>query len=269
MPITKANQININYSVTGHGEPLVMIMGLNADQSGWNNQIPFFKKNYRVITFDNRGTGKSDKPKGPYSIRMMADDTIGLMDSLCIEKAHIMGISMGGMIAQEIAINYPQRVKKLVLASTYACQDQHSSGSTREITRAVQSAQKMGIILINLAFNKPLYKLFIRFMVKIRSKFTKASVKIANKAGFEGQLEACAKHDTLERLHLITAPTLVITGTADRVIKPSSSEVIAGRIHCSQLVKIENGSHVLNMEMKNLFNQKILSFLADGLTNTN
>jgi 3-oxoadipate enol-lactonase len=89
MPAAKVNGININYKIEGQGEPLVMIMGLSADQGDWVFQVPLFRKYYRVITFDNRGIGKSDKPEGAYSTKMMAEDTIGLMDCLGIEKAHI------------------------------------------------------------------------------------------------------------------------------------------------------------------------------------
>ncbi|MFP3880362.1 MAG: alpha/beta fold hydrolase, partial [Dehalococcoidia bacterium] len=110
MPLASVNGININYRVAGDGEPLVMIMGFSAGRIGWVPQLRFFKRYYRVVTFDNRGAGRSDKPPGPYSTGMMADDTAKLMDVLGIEKAHIMGLSMGGMIAQELAINYPQRV---------------------------------------------------------------------------------------------------------------------------------------------------------------
>jgi pimeloyl-ACP methyl ester carboxylesterase len=91
MPLAKLNGININYKAEGQGEPLVMIMGFTANRSNWMPQIPFFKRFYRVITFDNRGVGKSDKPQGPYSTKMMADDTVRLMDLLGIKKAHIMG----------------------------------------------------------------------------------------------------------------------------------------------------------------------------------
>lgn len=96
MPSAKVNGISIDYKVEGQGEPLVMIMGLGGARSSWRSQTGFFKKYYRTVTFDNRGVGKSDKPAGPYTIRMMADDTIGLMDHLSIEKAHVLGVSMGG-----------------------------------------------------------------------------------------------------------------------------------------------------------------------------
>lgn len=261
MPLAKLNGVNINYRVEGQGKPLVMIMGFSATRSGWIRQIPFFKKYYRVATFDNRGAGKSDKPPGAYSTRMMADDTLGLMDLLGIEKAHIMGASMGGMIAQELAINYPQRVMKLILACTYASQDE-TSGDTLEQANFLQltPAQKAGA-MVGLAFNKPIY----RFIFGLLARVQVGLVGTSSAVGIAGQSEACLKHNTLDRLRLITAPTLVIVGTADRIIKPVSSEVIAGRIPDAKLVRVEGGSHSFFFEMKNEFNREVLNFLkSDG-----
>jgi 3-oxoadipate enol-lactonase len=264
MSIAKANNININYKVAGYGEPLVMIMGVSSDQSSWKHQINFFKKHYRVITFDNRGSGNSEKPKGTYSTKMMADDTIQLLDYLGIDQAHIMGISMGGMIAQEIAINSPQRVMKVVLANTYACNDKKSNGSTLEMYKAVRySPRNTGTALTTMAFNRPLYRLIAILQARIRSRFTGASVKAEIKVGFIGQIGACTYHNALERLPLIKAPTLVISGTQDKVVKPSSSEVLAMMIPNARLVKIENGSHVMNIEMRKVFNQEVLRFLKN------
>jgi pimeloyl-ACP methyl ester carboxylesterase len=257
MPLAKLNGININYHVEGQGEPLVMIMGFSARRSGWIRQIPFFRKHYRVVTFDNRGVGKSDEPPGPYSTRMMADDTLGLMDFLGIKRAHIMGASMGGMIAQELAINYPQRVTKLILACTYASQDE-TSGDTLEQARFLQLTprEKAGA-MIGLAFNKPLYRFIFGLLARVQTGL----VGTPSTAGIAGQSEACRKHNTLERLSLITAPTLVIVGTGDRIIKPVSSEVIAGKIPNAKLVRVEGGSHCFPFEMKNEFNREVLGFL--------
>jgi 3-oxoadipate enol-lactonase len=267
VPIAKINNININYKVTGQGEPLVMIMGIATEQSGWNSQVSFFKKYYRVITFDNRGCGKSDKPRGPYTMKMLGEDTIGLMDYLSIPQAHIMGISMGGMIAQEIAINYPGRVKKLILANTYAGQDQQSNGPTPEMVEAAESSsRKVGRVLVNLAYNKFVFRSLAILHTRVRSKFTNDSDRAAGKAGFVGQLTACFHHNTLEKLSLIKAPTLVVTGTQDRVIMPTSSETISRLISRSKLVKIEKGSHVINLEYKTLFNREVFAFLKDPLT---
>jgi pimeloyl-ACP methyl ester carboxylesterase len=257
MPLARLNGIHISYEVAGQGEPLVMIMGFTAGRIGWIPQRRFFRKHYRVITFDNRGAGKSDKPPGPYSTRMMADDTVKLMDVLGVEKAHIMGLSMGGMIAQELAINYPQRVMKLILAATYARQDE-TSGDTLEQAKFLQlTPEKKTRAMIGLAFNRPFFRFTIGLLATIQTWFKGAS----GNAGIAGQSEACMKHDTLDRLSSITAPTLVIAGTGDRIIKPVSSEVIAGRIPNAKLVKVEGASHYLSFEMRNVFNREVLSFL--------
>ena len=257
MPLAKLNGININYRVEGQGEPLVMIMGLSGRRNGWIRQIPFFKKYYRVITFDNRGVGKSSKPPGPYSTRMMADDTVGLMDLLGIERSHIVGVSMGGMIAQELAINYPQRVMKLVLACTYARQDEASGGSLEhgEFLRLTPRQQVSAIV--GQAFGKPFYRFIFDLLARVQIKLVGSSGTV----GIAGQSEACRTHNTLDRLSLITAPTLAIVGTADRVINPVCSEVIAGRIPNARLVRIEGGSHCFSFEMKNEFNREVLNFL--------
>ena len=257
MPIARLNGINISYRVEGRGEPLVMIMGFSAGRVGWMPQIPFFRKHYRVTTFDNRGAGKSDKPPGPYSTRMMADDTAKLMDHLGIEKAHIMGLSMGGMIAQELAINYPQRVMKLVLAATYARQDE-TSGDMLEQAKFLQlTPEKKASALISLAFNKPTYRFVFGLLAGIQTRLIGGS----GRTGIAGQSEACRIHDTLERLSSITAPTLVIVGTGDRIIKPVSSKVIAGKIPNARLVRVEGGSHYFSFEMRKVFNREVLDFL--------
>jgi len=260
MPLAKLNEININYKVEGQGEPLVMIMGFAVNRISWMPQIRFFKKYYRVITFDNRGVGKSDKPMGPYSTKMMADDTVRLMDFLGIEKANIMGVSMGGMIAQELAINYPQRVMRLVLACTYARWDE-TSGVTGEKTQSLQlTPEKMASTVLSLAFNKPFYRFIIGLLAGIQRKIMGSSGRV----GIAGQSEACGKHNTLERLPLIIAPTLVIVGTNDRVIKPVSSELITGKIPNAKLVKVEGGSHAFSFETKNVFNREVLDFLKNA-----
>lgn len=266
MPKAKVNEININYKVEGSGEPLVMIMGFSGRGGDWMFQKRAFKKYYRVITFDNRGVGKTDKPSGPYTIKMMADDTIGLMDYLAIDRAHILGISMGGMIAQELAINHPDRVKKLVLGCTYTngkiARDEITSVSPA-LRKVIESADTSGagirntlstILLCTFNRNKWLWRMIsplLSWILIIRG----------GTKGFMGQYEAIRTHDTLDKLHVIEAPTLVITGTADRLIPPGSSDVIANRIPNAKLVKVENGSHAFSFEMRSRFNQEVLDFL--------
>src|SRR5512136_1692386 len=120
MTTAKVSDINLCYKVSGHGQPLILITGFASAQNTWIMQVRAFSRQYRVVTFDNRGFGRSDKPPGPYTTKMLAGDTIALMDHLGIKKAHIVGGSMGGMAAQEIAIEHPERLDKLILSSTSA-----------------------------------------------------------------------------------------------------------------------------------------------------
>jgi len=258
--------INIRYKVDGKGEPLILIMGFAAPRQAWFFQTRAFKKYYNVITFDNRGAafGKTDKPSEPYTIKTMADDTIGLMDCLGIDKAHILGYSMGGIIAQELVINYPKRVKKLILASTLPTirpiasemREALSLGEnfSEEDIRSVDIRKALSS-LVALGFNSRLYRMILFPIVPI-------CVRLVGLKGLMGQAEAIAGCNTLERLHTIQAPTLVIVGTKDKAAPPSSSEAIASRIPNAKLVKVEGGSHGYIWEMPGRFNKKVLDFLS-------
>jgi 3-oxoadipate enol-lactonase len=265
MPEAKINGIKLNYRVEGEGEPLILIIGLGSDQSNWRPQTGSFKKHYRTITFDNRGAGKSDRPPGPYTIKMMTEDTIGLMDHLNIEKAHILGVSMGGMIAQELAINNPERVNKLVLGCTFTNRS-GASGFTLEISKALEiyyessrdeaSLQRLVLTIIDSTFNKGTYRIIFLPLMKV-------AIRSAPLNGFVEQLDAILTHDTENRLGRITTPTLVITGTEDKVIKPASSEVIANLVPKSKLVKLIGGSHGFSGEISGEFNKQVLAFLRN------
>ncbi len=260
MPIAKVNGININYQVEGQGEPLVMLAGLAMDRKGWQYQVSSFKKQYQIITFDNRGVGKSEKPGGAYSPQIMAEDTIQLMDCLNIKKAHILGISMGGLIAQEIAIVYPKRIKKLILGSTWSCQD-NTNGLTPAILEAAKLPIRQGAArLVDASMDKPFDRWFILPILKIQCRFIKES----EAAGFIAQRDGVLEYNSLNRLSSIKAPTLVITGTKDRVIKSTSSDTIARNIPGARFVKINEGSHSVFQEMSNVFNEEVLNFLKTG-----
>ncbi len=268
MPMVNVNGINIDYRVEGQGDHLIIIQGLGAAKNVSGFPLGPFRKHYRVIIFNNRGVGKSDKPTGPYTIKMMADDTIGLMDHLGIERAHVLGGSMGGMIAQELAINYPERVDKLILACTFAKRDE-TSGPSSEVSKAREVYEKsphdeadirrMYNIIINLSFNKRLYRTLVLALAKNMVRLASSSTI----KGVGGQLDAISTHDTADRLKLIKAPTLVITGTEDRVVNPTSSEVIANLVPKAKLVKVEGGSHTFSMEMSDKFCREVLNFLKN------
>lgn len=276
MPKATVGDIELYYEEHGSGDPLLLIMGLGADANGWMFQTPELAKHYRTIVFDNRGVGRSDKPAGPYTIAQMADDAVGLLNHLGIERAHVCGISMGGMISQEVALRHPQRVRSLVLGCTYAKPDtgvlQNSALSASVLGGSADGQGKIDIdlskidpmmffqALLPLTFNQS----FIETdLPKVMQMFA-GSVEY----GFDlnavfAQVQATMTHDTLDRLKQIKAPTLVITGDNDRLIPPSNSDVLAAAIPAARLVKIPGGSHAFNIETPDLYNRAVLDFLRD------
>ena len=253
MPLAKVNGINLHYRIHGQGEPLVLIAGWGTDLRAWIFQIPSFRKYFQVIVFDNRGVGGSDTPQGPYSIKKMADDVVGLLDHLHIRAAHVLGLSMGGMIAQEVAISYPDRVLKLVLGCTFACRLE-GSGQTEEYLEAARlDPKRVKLALASLANNNPVGRIFVIMWMRLMSR--------SWAAGFEWQGAAIKDHDTRAKLHLIKSPTLVIAGTKDRVILPGSSAYLAARIAGARLAMIAGGSHSMSAENRREFNKVVLSFL--------
>jgi len=267
MPKAMVNGIHMYYEVHGQGEPLVLIMGSFGSLEAWSLQIHAFQKHYKVIVFDNRGIGRTDKSPEPYSIATMADDTVGLMDHLGIDKAHVLGMSLGGPVAHDIAINYPQKVKKLILVCSIAGADRtHLHPDIIKVLGIEEGRQevdlrsidfnKVMMATVSLAFNDK--SLRESLSVQAESWF-----KLFDMEGFVRQWEAVASYSALDSLHKIEAQTLVITGTEDRIVNPHSSEVIAGLIQNSRLVKVEGGSHAFFMEMPDRFNNEVLSFLKD------
>lgn len=263
MPVAKVGDINLCYKVSGEGQPLILITGFASAQNLWYSQVRTFSKHYRVVTFDNRGFGKSDKPPGAYTTKMMAGDTIALMDHLGIEKAHLVAGSMGGMIAQEMAIDHPQRVGKLVLFCTTAggqpwrdilfdlieASDPGWNRSKPDLTGT--NLQKFMVAMASRSFNGKLYQLLIMPLVKLQARLGKLEVPV-------GQLEAIISHNTLERLDKIQAPTLILEGGKDRVMPPHSSEVLASGIKGAKLVVIKEGAHALGGPL----NKEVLAFLS-------
>ena len=268
MPKAMVNGINMYYEVHGQGEPLVLIMGSFGALEAWSLQIHAFQKHYKVIVFDNRGIGRTDKSPVPYSIATMADDAVGLMDHLGIDKAHVLGMSLGGPVAQDTAINHPRKVKKLILVCSLAVADgTHlhpdmvkafgvEEGSREVDLRSIDFLEIMKAT-VSLAFNDKLLRDSL-------SAQAEGWFKQFEMEGFVRQWEAVSSYNALDRLNRIEAQTLVITGTEDRIINPHSSEVIASLIPNSKLVKVEGGSHAFFMEMSDRFNTEVLDFLRSG-----
>ena len=263
MPTVKVGDINMYYEVHGKGEPLLLIMGLGSDLTGWMFQIPEFSKKYQVIVFDNRGVGRTDAPDKPYSIKMMADDTVRLMDALGINRAHILGLSMGGIIAQELAIKYPERVKSLVLAATeagkYNFRD-HTVGAWAAAKTEGVSPRTFFRLVLPFIFTD---KFFENSGIVEMALDTMAATPYLQPAhAFAHQVTAGAEHNARGRLSQIAAPTLVLVGKEDILLPVKLSEELATGIPKAKLVVLEGGGHGFNIEISDKFNQAVLDFLA-------
>jgi pimeloyl-ACP methyl ester carboxylesterase len=275
MSTAQINGIEVYYEEQGSGDPLLLIMGLAADSLAWMFQLPDFAKHHRTIVFDNRGVGRSGKPAGPYSIAQMADDALGVLDALDIKRAHVVGVSMGGMIAQELAIRHPERVRGLVLACTYSKPDAaierqlvsslSAFGGTRgpngEIQVDVSKLDPMMFFqhLLPNVFNA---QFIMTELPKLMQVFSGALQYGFSMDAILAQVGATQGHDSLARLGQIKAPTLVLTGDSDLLIPCACSDVIAEKIPGAKLVKIPGGSHGFNFETPDVFNKAVLDFLA-------
>jgi 3-oxoadipate enol-lactonase len=275
MSIAKIGSLDIYYEEHGAGEPLLLIMGLAADSTAWMFQVPEFAEKYRTIVFDNRGVGRSSKPAGPYTIHEMADDAAGLLDALDVRRAHVVGVSMGGMIAQELALRWPERVQSLVLACTFPEPDADverqrrfsiqqfggsvsSSGEVQVDVKAIDPMQFLQVILPTV-FNQ---EFIAKELPKLIQVFSGALQYGFSLEAILGQVAAVMGHQATDRLHQIAVPTLVITGDADRLISPANSDLLAKHIPGAKLVKVPGGSHGFNFETPELFNRAVLDFLA-------
>ncbi len=246
MPIVKASDINIYYEIHGEGEPLLMIQGYAQYSGHWTTLIPPFSKEYRVIIFDNRGTGRSDKPEPPYTMKIMAADVKGLLDAIGIKKTNVFGVSMGGMIAQEFALTYPDEVINLVLGCTN-CGGKQSVRSTPEALAFLFSPEMAKLSVAERARETAPWlwsKEFIAKYPEAVDAYVDITVKYPTSTqGYAGHGQAIAGHDTYDRLPEIEVPTLVIAGDADRIIPSENSKIIASRIPGAELVMIPNAGH--------------------------
>jgi len=262
MPKVKAQGIDLYYEVHGAGYPLVLIRGLGSNADHWYCQRPAFSPCYSVVTFDNRGIGRSEGPDVPYTISMMAGDTVGLMDAIGISRAHILGISMGGMIAQEIALTYPQRVRGLILACTH-CGGDRAVRPAEEIARAFieyiftgsqEAAQNIPRCLFTERTLREAPEVVKRYQ-EISSRFPPTPDTMIR------QWKAIQAHDTWEDLARVQAPTLVLSGSDDVLVPPENSKILADRIPNAQLQVIEGGGHQFLVEEADAFNRAVLEFL--------
>ncbi len=258
MPSIRINDLEVNYEIAGDGQPLVLIHGLGSSLRDWEMQVPEFSKHYKVVTFDVRGHGRSSKPRGPYSISMFADDAANLMRELDIVPAHVLGISMGGMIAYQLAVDYPELLHSLIAANCTPELLMQTFGERfqmwqRQLIVKLIGMRKMGEVLSQRLFIKPehdeLRKIFVERWAENDPKAYLAATR---------SLVGWSVVDQLEELEI---PTLIIAADEDYAFF-GDKETYAAMLTDAKMVVIEDSRHATPAERPELFNRAVVEFLA-------
>ncbi len=261
----EVNGTDIYYREYGEGEPLLLIMGLSANADWWGDDfLRELASAFNVVAFDNRGAGRSGKPEGPYSIPQMAADASGLMDHLGWDSAHILGASMGGMIAQELALELPQRVRRLVLLCTN-CGGREQVLASPEIY-ALLYIPREGLTPEDIA-RASLPLLFPHSYIDENPSAMRSVVDAFLKAPIEPrcfiwQMAAITSWSDFHRLKDMRPPTLIITGSEDVLIPPENSRILAEAIPECRLAIIEGAGHALQLMFPREVAKEVLDFLS-------
>jgi pimeloyl-ACP methyl ester carboxylesterase len=243
----------------------MLIMGTGGSCRGWLPlQVPDFSEQHRTLIYDHPGVGGSEDPGGPFSIVGFAEDAVGLMDALQIERAHVLGVFMGGMVAQEVALRHPDRVSRLILAGTYARPDAKRRMLIQQWRDLSLSGASIDVMVRE------------RLLWTLQDETLEQSDLIeAMSASFPGealpispdllirQCDACLAHDSFDRLHEIQHPTLLLCGRQDQLTPPKLHREMADEIPRARLVTLPYGAHLIQAESAERFNRVVLQFLAE------
>lgn len=261
----EVNGLTFHVTVAGHGQPLVLIMGLGAPGDKWNPNVRAYAEHFRCITFDNRGAGRSSKPEAQaYSTAEMARDTVGIMDALDIESAHINGVSMGGAIAQHIAIGQPERVRSLILTSTFA--------SVSASFRRAIGVLKSGIDQLDPVTFKRMnqWMTFSQSFQNTQEEELRAAERQDMSYpypmphyAYKAQCNACLGHNTAADLGKIKAPALIAAGDCDLFVTMEKTMELYEGIPGSRLYLCRGGGHVHQWEQLKAYNEATLAFLRE------
>lgn len=268
MPSFRARGFSIHYELHGDGPrtPLLLVMGMGGTCQGWLTvTVPdLIRAGHPCIVFDNRGAGQSEDPGGPFSTAEMAEDARALLDHLGLARAHVLGGFLGGMIAQELALEHPQRLASLVLAGTYARADAKRRAVLDLWKRMVELKVPAEIRIKNrLAWTIGDATMEQEDLIEAMWRFYLRDDAPMDDRVFARQADACIEHDALERLDRIRVPTLVVCGEGDILTPPVLSRQLASRIKDSRLVLLPNAGHLIAAELAPRFNRLVIRFLAE------
>jgi 3-oxoadipate enol-lactonase len=263
MPTIEANGQTLYYEVHGEGEPLLCVMGMSADTLAWALQVPTFAASHRTVIFDNRDVGQSSMADAPYEIADMAKDTLALADALELDSFHLLGMSMGGAIAQEMALAAPERVRTLTLAVTFAAGSAWArklsevwGQRVRKLSHEERVDEMMLLTFSERFFDDQGTALWLRNMMLANPHPQPAEA-------FIRQLEASARHDAREGLRALDLPTHVIGSEYDMLVPVWKSRELVELIPGAQLTVIPEAPHGATAERAEEFNKAVLDFIVE------
>lgn len=260
MPFIQNQNAKLYWDEQGDGDPILLIMGLGYSSCMWYRTRPMLADRYRTIALDNRGVGQSEMPPGPYPVALMASDAAAVLDAAGIESAHVFGISMGGMIAQEFALQNPKRVRSLILGCT-ACGGPKAVRASPEATQMLMARAKMtpeeaAQASIPFIYDRGTAREKIEEDLSVRRPW------FPRRDAYSAQLQGILAWEAYSRLDQIAAPTLVIHGEHDELVPPGNGELIARRIPGAKLVLLPNAGHIFTTDQPAASHQAISAFLA-------
>jgi 3-oxoadipate enol-lactonase len=263
MPIISLPSHDLYFESHGEGIPLILLNGLGLDVSAWGLQIPALSRTHRVVVYDARGVGRSSATPPPYRMADLVSDALALLDALEIEQAHLLGLSMGGLVAQRLAVDHPARVRGLILAATAARLPPRARHVIDLWARMVSTGTAPETLL-----REQLAWVFSEgFFADERQVAQVTAVLLANPhppspRGIAGQAAACLEHDARAEISRIRAPTLVLVGRDDLLLPLTASQELAAAIPGARLSILEGTGHAFATENAERFNDLVLEFLA-------
>ena len=263
MPFVENQGARIYWDEQGHGAPVLLIMGLAYPSQMWHRTRPLLASQYRTVALDNRGIGQSDVPQGPYPIALMASDAAAVLDAAGVESAHLFGVSMGGMVAQEFALQYPNKVRSLILGCTAAGGPQ-----------AVRAEQEVLQVLMTRGQDPDQFAKAIRPFIydqgtspeRIEEDTAVRRKWYPSADAYFAQLQAIMAWEAYSRIGQISAPTLVVHGENDRLIPPENARQISARIPGAKLAMLAKASHIFATDQPHAAHAAILEFLDSQAT---
>jgi 3-oxoadipate enol-lactonase len=258
--------VKIYWDEQGQGEPILLIMGLGYASVMWYRTRPILATRYRTLAFDNRGVGRSDMPPGPYLIPLMASDAAAVLDAANEESAHVFGISMGGMIAQEFALEYPHRVRSLILGCTAAggptAVHAEPEATQMLMTRDKMSPEQAAEAAVPFIYDSDTPRSLIDQDLAVRRPW------FPHPEAYVAQLQGILRWEAYTRLPAIRVPTLIIHGESDRLVPPANARIIAERIPGAELITIPHASHLFFTDQPAAVHDHIVRFLGEHATNS-